>query len=255
MRQKALVTIVGNGGEMFKIWYRYYAQYFEPQDIYILAFNSTDGSTDALTCNVEEYPDKKVCVEQIPYHNVFLNEYKSKLLEKYETIVYADYDEILYYTEGLDKLIDELKDKYLNPFGFEVIQRRSTTNKSLEGVFDYSKSVLSQRAYWYRNISFDKPLITKMDFNWAQGNHAAYASIPKLASKRPKPRRPTAPPKDVKVRLPRIYKPGFYLLHLKHIDYERCELLYPRIDLRKHWLNLGRKIKKIPEKIANKDFV
>ena len=57
MRQKALITIVGNGGEMFKIWYRYYKQFFEPQDIYILVFGK-DGSADGLNCNVEKYPDK-----------------------------------------------------------------------------------------------------------------------------------------------------------------------------------------------------
>lgn len=259
MRQKALITIVGNGGEMFKIWYRYYRQFFEPWDIYVLDFNSTDGSTDGLSCNVEAYPKMELNVKSIPRGNRVLNEFKSKLLQKYKYIVYADYDEILYHADGLDNFIDGIDQKYYNPLGFEIVQKRNPYNldavNSEEAPFDYSKTVMSQRAYWYRNISFDKPLITRMDFTWAQGNHTAYASLPELVAKKPTPDRHTAPPKNVRICLPKNYCGGLYLLHLKHIDYERCKKLYPQIDLRIHWLNLNRKLLLIPKPLRDEDIV
>ena len=257
MHQKAIFTIVGNGGEIFKIWYRYYQQFFEPQDIYLLAFNSTDGSTDGLNCNIEKYPEKIICKEQVPEHNKFLNKYKSNLLQRYKYIVYTDYDEILYHKDGLDKFIDELKENYCNPFGYEIVQKRAQNYEPVdhtEPPFDYTKSVLSQRSFWYRNSAFDKPLITSMDFNWSRGNHSAYVSLPDLVAGRSKPKH-TLPIKKANIRLPKLYKEEFYLLHLKHIDYARCEKSYPDMDLRKHWLNLNRKLLQIPTEIRDADFI
>lgn len=256
MRQKALITIIGNGsGEMFKIWYCYYQQFFEAQDIYLLAFNSTDGSTDGLTCNIETYPHMHI--NDIPHGNIILNEFKSKLLQKYKYVVYADYDEILYHKGGLNNFINGLNQKYCNPLGYEIVQKRALNYEPVdhtEPPFDYTKSVLSQRSFWYRNSAFDKPLITSMDFNWSQGNHSAYASLPDLVAKRAKPQH-TLPIKKTNIRLPKLYKEGFYLLHLKHIDYERCEKLYPDIDLRIHWLNLNNKLKHIPHNLRSADFI
>ena len=257
MRQKALITIISDGGEMFKIWYRYYQQFFESQDIYILAFNSTDGSTDGLTCNIEEYPEKIICTQQVPDHNIFLNEFKSNLLQKYKYVVYADYDEILYHKDGLDNFINGLNQKYCNPLGYEIVQKRAQNYEPVdhtEPPFDYTKSVLSQRSFWCRNSAFDKPLITSMDFDWSQGNHSAYVSLPDLVAKRAKPKY-TLPIKKSNIRLPKLYREGFYLLHLKHIDYERCEKLYPDIDLRIHWLNLNNKLKNIPHNLRGADFI
>jgi len=188
MRKVALIAVVGNGGELFKIWYRYYTQFFRPEDIYLIAYGSIDGSTSNLDCNVTSYPDEKICPSRVPQHNVFLNNYKSKLLEDYDYIVYADYDEIIYHPKGLDKFIDTLKDNYCNPFGYEIVQTINIVDmKEIEPSFDYTKSVLSQRHNWLRNTAFDKPLITSMDFSWAQGNHAAYASIPTVPENLSKP--------------------------------------------------------------------
>lgn len=255
MRKKALITIVGNGGELFKLWYHYYQQFFEAQDIYVLDFNSQDGSTDDLQCNVLSFPDKVVSKAQIPFNNNFLNKFKGELLDEYETIVYADYDEILYYENGLDTLVENLKDNYLNPFGFEIVERRGPHGEKIDEPFDYSKKVLQQRRHWYRNNSFDKPLITKINFRWAQGNHTAYSTIPAIVNKRPKPSRKSLPPRDVEVRLPNIYMPGFYLLHLKYIDYERCKETYKNVDLRINWLSLMRKLQTIPKSILEKKII
>ena len=54
-RSKAIFTKIKDGHEMLQIWYKYYSQFFPEQDIYILDFESADGSTDKLNCNIEKF--------------------------------------------------------------------------------------------------------------------------------------------------------------------------------------------------------
>ena len=44
-KSRAVITMAKNESVFLPIWWRYYAQFFLPEDIYILDHESTDGST------------------------------------------------------------------------------------------------------------------------------------------------------------------------------------------------------------------
>jgi hypothetical protein len=220
MQTKAIITIVQNGNRFFPIWYKHYSKYFQPQDIYILNFGTTDGSLDGIQANIIPIADHSV--EIVHQGNKLLNEFKTDLLKKYTYVVYADYDEIIYYPGGFDALLGS-NQEYYTTRGYEVVQ-----NRKMEGVIDWNRPILEQRKYWYRCESFDKSLITKTDFTWAMGNHSI--SRQKVIEKK----RRTGNGMEAGVSSRRVenivlkpkFVPDLVLLHLHKVDYNHALALH-----------------------------
>lgn len=255
LEDTAIITIVQNGNEFFKIWYNYYTKFIPKKNIFVINYNSTDGSTENLNCNILTF--KNCSVENVPQGNKIINELKSDLLKKFKYVIYADYDEILFHPRGLDSIFDS-KQRYYTPSGYEIVQ-----NRHLEKSIDFSQPILSQRNYWYRCLEFDKPLVTSIDFNWANGNHSASISLdgnPQFCSQN--------------AILQPNYTEDFYLIHLHKIDYNHCLSLNQKNIIEKGqpksggshnffqgekfeqwWKDAERQLIPIPPKILNSNII
>lgn len=238
-REKAVFTYIKNGHNYFKLWYSYYSKFFDPQDIYVLDLGSTDGCTDGLNLQIVNHTIEP----RIDYGNELINSFKSHLLTKYKWVVYTDYDEILWHPLNLDGLISSLKDEpYMTAMGYEVIHKRNT-----ELTYDFSKSILSQRKYWYRNGNYDKSLITQVDFKWDSGFHT------------------------IENKPPRYYNYKLILIHFSKLDFDYVNQMHHRLkaersplaggvfevdkELEKIWFFLERKAERIPDYYTNLNFV
>ena len=162
-KARAIFTIIEDGHQYFKIWYKYYTQFFDEEDIYVLIFGKND-SVDKLNCNTRHFPSLN-CFE-VEKGNKIGNQFKRELLNKYQYVVYADYDEIIFYPDGLGKYLDSLTADYVTCVGYEIVHRRF-----LERDFDFTQPILDQRSYWYHEPFMNKTLITKIDINWRPGKH------------------------------------------------------------------------------------
>jgi hypothetical protein len=228
MQNRAIITIVQNGNKFLPIWYRYYSKFFMPQDIYILDYGTTDGSLDGIQANI--IPIANHSVEVVPQGNKLINDLKKELLQKYQYVVYADYDEIIYYPGGFDALL-QTNQEYYTTRGYEVVQ-----NRKMEAPIDWNRSILEQRKYWYRCEAFDKSLITRTDFTWAMGNHSVSKEkvIQKIRRTGVGMEMGVASRRVENIVLKPKFVPDLVLLHLHKVDYKHA------LDL--HVKNASRKV-------------
>lgn len=258
LNKVALITIIQNGNEFFKIWYKYYSKIFAEKDIYIIDYCSTDGSTDGIKCNIIKNSESQI--ENVPQGNKLINDLKRELLKTYTYVIYADYDEILYHPKGLQYLLD-LKERFYTTQGYEIVQ--DTTK---EPALDFQKSILEQRKYWYRCTEYDKPLITSIDFKWSQGNHSAVLEMPVIKH--------GVVDGYQNVVLQPHHIENLYLLHLHKVDYTHClklneknvrERSNPTIggnhnflvgeNFKKWWAQFERNLVLIPESISKSGII
>jgi hypothetical protein len=181
--KKAFFTLVRNEKDYLPILLKYYGQFFDQKDMYVLDHNSTDGSTDNLSCNIKKLDHPFV------EHKWMLDTVKGfqkELLENYEVVVFAEADEIVYHVKGLDYFIENLKEPYGKTEGYDVFQDREELS------YDPSKTILSQRKYWKHTNLYRKKLIAKQPCHfWSEGFHDCSNE-------------------DI--------SPDLYLLHLHHFD-------------------------------------
>lgn len=173
--RKAIITLIYDGEELFKIWYQYYTKFFSEEDIYVLSFQASPHIFEGLKCNIINIP-----------HSIFsaghgpatfsdaqrgvnkANELQRKLFrDGYQCVIYADLDEIIFYPEGIDTLINKQPAKFITTTGYEIVQ-----NRKKEKPLDFSKPILDQRSYWFRWDAYDKPLIMWDQVDWIPGFHA-----------------------------------------------------------------------------------
>jgi len=229
----ALITIVQNGNRFLPLWYKYYSQFFQPDDIYIFDYGTTDDSLAGIKANI--IPIANHSVEVVPQGNKLINNLKADLLEKYKYVVYADYDEIIYFPGGFDALLQSNQEYYTTQ-GYEVVQ-----NRKLEGSIDWNRPILDQRRYWYRCEPFDKSLITRTNFTWSMGNHSV--SKQKVIEKSRRPGNMMAPivssQRVENIVLKRKHVPGLILLHLHKVDYNHALNIHTSNANRKATATMG----------------
>ena len=95
MKKKcAVFTIVKNENYFLPIWLKHYKKYFNNSDIYVLDHQSNDGSTNNLDVNVIRI-DYKLAFD---HHWLVqtVQQQQTKLLEEYESVLFAEVDEIIY---------------------------------------------------------------------------------------------------------------------------------------------------------------
>jgi hypothetical protein len=165
---RALLTIVKNEAVFFPIWLRYYSQFFDAQDIYVLDHESTDGSTEGSGFNRELVHYHYV--EDATWITRTVAERQRELLGSYEIVMFCDADEIVApnpnHWGGLGEYIDAMTADYVNCRGVEVIHMRDE-----EPPIDLGRPILEQRNWWFRNYNYSKPLISRIPMNWVNGFH------------------------------------------------------------------------------------
>jgi hypothetical protein len=170
-RRCAVFTIVKNEYYFLPIWLKYYKKYFADQDIYVLDHQSNDGSTDNLTVNhipvVNEMAfDHNWLVETIENFQV-------SLLEKYESVIFAESDELLYSPDMplnilIEHFLNDPSKKHITCLGHEMIQ-----DLEKESPLEIGGEIFKNRNYWFKYPDYDKTLISKVPLKWVWGFHYA----------------------------------------------------------------------------------
>lgn len=191
-RPRAVVTMAKNESVLLPIWWRYYSQFFPPEDIYILDHESTDGSTAGP--GFVRIPVAHPAVDW-GWHRDMMQLQQHELLKRYEMVLCTDVDEIVAPDPRMGTLGDYMErftKEFVNCTGYEVIHL-----KEVEEKLDLSRGIFSQRFHWFFNPAYSKPLLATIPMYWHGGLHSR-----------------TDGKTDEDTSL--------YLLHLHRVDYDIC---------------------------------
>jgi predicted O-methyltransferase YrrM len=210
-RNVAVLTSVADESFFLPIWMRYYSRFVEPEHLYVLDHDSTDGSTDG-----EGFV-------RVPIHNPMtdwawlrdiVQAEQHRLLERYRAVLYTDVDEIVVPDPAygnLGRYLDEFKDEFVTCRGWEVLH-----DPQCEPPLDPAAPILAQRHWWFRNTAYDKPLLARVPMSWLGGFHGRTDGVVND-------------------------DPRLFLVHLHRVDYEHC--------LHRHHQRVSRPWK--PDQLAN----
>jgi hypothetical protein len=191
-RKSAIFTIVKNENYFLPIWIKHYKKYFDESDIYVLDHQSNDGSTENLKVNVV------TVINELAFDHQWLvdtvQNFQKELLEKYQCVIFAESDELLYSIENplnlvIENLINNPNQDYISCIGYEIIEMRDEKSLSLED------KIIENRNYWYKCPLYDKTLISKIPLSWIWGFHNVNGK-------------------------PKLYTDGLYMAHLHRVDFE-----------------------------------
>jgi hypothetical protein len=209
-RDRAIITIVHNEAVLFPIWLRYYSQFFDPDDIYVLDNETSDGSTSGggFVC---------IPVQQKQVDHLWMlrkiQDLQHELIERYGVVLVTDVDEIVSPVPEvgtLGEFLERFDDEYVNCLGYEVLHMRDR-----EPPLDIERPILGQRRCWFANDAYDKPALATVPMEWTPGLHSRA---------------------DLETRI----DPDLRLIHLHRMDYDIC-LERHRIRRRKEWAGEDRK--------------
>ena len=191
-RSRAIVTMAKNESVLLPIWWHYYSQFFDPEDMYVLDHGSTDGSTSGP--GFVRIPVSHPVVDW-GWHRDMLQHHQHELIQRYNMVLCTDVDEIVAPDPSVGTLGDYM-DHFTNDFvtctGYEIIHLRTEEDK-----LDLSLPILEQRSYWFFNPVYSKPLLARVSMNWHGGLHSRVDGL-------------TAD------------DPALYLIHLHRVDYDLC---------------------------------
>ncbi len=190
--RRAVQTIVHNEAIFLPIWLRYYSRFFEPDDIYVLDNDTSDGSTE-----LGGFHRIPVAHDSVDHRWMAdtLADHQARLLDRYDVVVTTDVDEIvapLPEWGTLDAYLDRLDEEFVNPFGYELLHMRDR-----EPPYRPDMPVLEQRGHWFANDGYDKPVVAMQPHGWAPGLHTR---------------------DDGRLN----FDPDLRLIHLHRMDYEIC---------------------------------
>ena len=203
MKKCAVFTMVKNEKWFLPIWLNYYSKYFDESDIYIINHASTDGSIEMVK---DYYPNINIIdLTYEPFDDIFkINEIKklqSQLLTKYQSTLYSDPDELIVpfipnndyisLSEYIDHFINFNQAQSIKSNGWELIH----LPKRNELKIDLTRSILSQRSYWFHSPQwYSKVILSKVPLKWSPGLHLTSNEF--------------------------VEDPFLYLIHLHRMDYD-----------------------------------
>lgn len=164
MKKRAVFTLVRNERYFLPIWLNYYKKFFSTEDIYVLDHDTTDGSTEELDCNVRRLSHETV---SHGWMRQVVRAFQRELLLEYQYVLFAECDEIVISRKGLDCFIDECRVDAVRCTGYNLAQQQE------EAQYHPSKTVLSQRGFWFHCKPCCKTLLAKVPLNWRMGFHHA----------------------------------------------------------------------------------
>lgn len=164
---RAVLTIVHDESVFLPIWLRYYGQYFDAQDMYVLDHDTTDGSTD-----VGGFVRERVSHSRVDHAWLrdTIQAKQHELQEHYDVVLITDVDEIVAPNPKkkgtLGDYIDALDVDFVNCRGYEVLHKRED-----EAALDLTRPILQQRGWWFKNFIYSKPLLGRVPLRWVEGFH------------------------------------------------------------------------------------
>lgn len=191
-RSRAVVTMAQNEAVLLPVWWKYYSQFFAPEDIYILDHDTVDGSTSGpgFVRVPVSHP-----VTDWAWHRDMLQAQQHKLVQQYDMVLCTDVDEIVApdpSTGHLGDYMDRFEGEFVNCCGYEVLHMDGT-----EAPLNFSRPILQQRSHWYFNPVYSKPLLATVPMHWHGGLHT-------------------------RVDGRTAEDASLYLIHLHRVDYDIC---------------------------------
>jgi hypothetical protein len=196
----AVITFVFNESVNLPIWMGYFGGLFGQENLFIVDWGSTDGSTAELGRANKLALPRKAFDEDI--RTDFISHLHRTLLYYYDFVIYTDCDELLVpdpalYTD-LNDYIHKNERDYVTCTGLNV-QHIITSEQPL----DLDRPILSQRKYVRFSSPTCKTLISRVPVRWLPGFHCC-----------------DKPP---------MIDQGLFLFHLKLMDYS--------LAMRRHRVN------------------
>ena len=195
-RARAAFTIAHDEPVMLPLWLRYYGRFFAPDDLFVLAHDTGDGSTDGLggLCNV--VPVHREAAFDHRWLRTVVEDFQAFLLRSYDAVLFTEVDEFVVADpsrhSGLDAYVDALEGPAARCSGFNVVHQED------EPPLRWDAPLLAQRRCWHASQAYSKRLLSRIPLQWSQGFHGEYGA-------------PDAPP-----------DPDLMLIHLHRIDYDWC---------------------------------
>lgn len=171
-----IFTIVQNEKYFLPKLIKYYTQYVNPIDFYVLDHESTDGSTDDLDVNVVSVKHEKSFDHQWLVNTV--EDFQKKLLTKYKIVIFIEADDFLYTLKGdfLSQMWDNLKwNDYVVNIGYNIVHDYDGEEKDDNLNLENLDHTLRYRKFWSRKVNHDKGLITKVPLTYSHGFHDVHS--------------------------------------------------------------------------------
>ncbi len=195
-RPRAAFTIVHDEPVMLPLWLRYYRRYFGADDLYVLAHDTRDGSTDGIGADCHVVPVHRQAAFDHRWLRSVVEDFQRFLLRSYDTVLFTEVDEFVVADPsrygGLDDYIDALDGPAARCSGFNVVHQQD------EPPLRFDQPLLAQRRCWHASLEYSKRLLTRTPLQWSQGFHREYSA-------------PDAPPDS-----------DLLLVHLHRVDYDWC---------------------------------
>lgn len=164
---------------MIPYWQNYYGNLFGRENLYPVGDLKNDYFMGLFTVPKTNLIELGAHYQSdYDLHVSTVMKLQNKLLKLYDVVIFAEADE--FFVPNLDKYEDlnhfliENSDDYFTAQGFNVI-----ADLDNESFLDPTKSLLSQRKWWYKNTGESKTLIVRKPVtSYSGGFHICYPSIP-----------------------------------------------------------------------------
>ena len=168
----AIVTMVFNESRSLPRWLAHYTrQTGDHKSLYVVDHGSTDGSTDALPCNVITLPRDAGGDRLQKWRAGYISETCSELLKEYEAVLYVDCDELVVADPTRwSSLVTYAQDggTCTATFGFDVLHRFEQ-----EPPLDPDRPVLAQRDRLLFLGAMCKPTFIRTPTQFKPGFHTS----------------------------------------------------------------------------------
>jgi hypothetical protein len=160
MKSKAIFTLQHNEQFYLPIWIKWYGKTFKPEDMYILAHNTTEPTLSMLKKAESDginviYLETDVIFDH-EWLTATVHQKQRELLERYTWVMYTDCDELVEPTDcTLEEFIENAEEDAYRCDGFEI-----------------------QEKTMYRSIGFCKTLLTRVALTYVHGYHNAIPVFP-----------------------------------------------------------------------------
>jgi hypothetical protein len=175
---KGIFTQVTLDDNFLPHWLKYYRPNFD--ECVIIVKELRPGSAELIDKLAKEYDSKVVLFEYPSDHPLnqrdnpaYINEVKNEYLRRHKWICYAQADEFLVPDPKIYKnlseyieCMDKWDKQYSYAEGYTVVHDYDN-----EPSMDWTQPLLQQRKYWYRNVSYNKPMIMNYPHELVGGFH------------------------------------------------------------------------------------
>jgi hypothetical protein len=148
------------------LWQKYYGDLFGFENLYAIGDIESDTSFKLFNSKVNFINYKAKYHADVGEHVQVILNIQKQLLEKYNVVIFAEADQYFIpdpkkYKDLKDYLFKNTQD-YIKVSGWNVFQEINT-----ETNYDYSKNILSQRKYWFKDPGQeDKMVIIRKPVDW-----------------------------------------------------------------------------------------